>query len=100
MFELLMDNIILIFTFFLQPFVILVYWVTYEESAVLENYGITPDTVILYMLSALVIAVFTIFNVIIIFHLLESYLERDFEEMILSQLERFMNRKLFWKALD
>jgi len=78
MFELLMDNLLLLFTFILQPFTILVYWITYDESAVLSNYGISSDTVILYLLSAVVIAAFTIANVIIIFHLLESYLEKDF----------------------
>jgi hypothetical protein len=70
MFELLMDNILLLFTFLLQPFTILVYWITYDESAILSNYGITSDTVILYLMSAAVIAIFTMINVIIIFHLL------------------------------
>lgn len=70
MFEMLLDNILLLFTFFLQPFVVLVYWITYDESAILSNYGISPNVVILYLLSAVVIAFFTIINMILIFHLL------------------------------
>ena len=85
----LLDNIILIFTFFLQPFVVLVFWITYDESQILSKYGISSNTVILYLLSAVVIAVFTIINVVLIFHLLESYLEIDFEEPITSLLGRF-----------
>ena len=69
-FEMLLDNIIMIFTFFLQPFVVLVFWITYDESLILSKYGISSNTVILYLLSAVVIAIFTIINVILIFHLL------------------------------
>lgn len=69
-FEMLLDNILLLFTFFLQPFVILVYWITYDESTILNNYGISSNVVILYLLSAIVIAFFTIINMILIFHLL------------------------------
>lgn len=100
MFEMLLDNILLLFTFFLQPFVVLVYWITYDESAILSNYGISPNVVILYLLSAVVIAFFTIINMILIFHLLQSYLEIDFDEQIVSMLNRFINRKIFWKARD
>lgn len=84
----------------LQPFVILVYWMTYDESGVLANYGISYGVVILYLLSAVVVAIFTIMNMIMIFHLLESYLEVDFDHKIGELLSRFFNRKLFWKSND
>jgi len=54
----------------MQPFVVLVFWLTYYESAFLSNYGITFNTVILYLLSAVVIGVFSVINIILIFHLL------------------------------
>lgn len=46
------------------------------------------------------IAIFTIINVILIFHLLECYLEIDFEEPIIELISRFENREVFWKADD
>lgn len=91
---------LLFFTFLLQPFVVLVFWVTYDESRILSNYGISYGVVILYLLSAIVIAFFTIINMIMIFHLLESYLEVDFDQIINRLLGRFLNRTVFWKACD
>lgn len=78
----------------------MVFWVTYDESMVLKNYGISLGVVILYLLSAIVIAFFTIINMIMIFHLLECYLEIDFDHIIVKLLNRFFNRNVFWKALD
>ncbi len=66
----LMDNILTLLTFFIQPFVVLVFWLTYEETNILFSYGISYTTVILYLLSAVVIAAFSITNVILIFHVL------------------------------
>lgn len=91
---------LLLFTFLLQPFVVLVFWVTYDESRILSNYGISLSVVILYLLSAIVIAFFTIINMIMIFHLLECYLEVDFDHLIAKLLNRFFNRTVFWKASD
>lgn len=100
MFEILLDNMLLFFTFILQPFFILVAWVTYDESGILNNYGISNRVVILYLLSAVVIMCFTVVNMIMIFHLLECYLDVDFEDIISKLLHRFENRKVFWKAHD
>lgn len=69
-FEILLDNTLLFFTFLLQPFVVLVFWVTYDESSLLSNYGMDYEVVILYLLSAVVIAFFTIGSMVMIFHLL------------------------------
>ena len=99
-FEMLMDSIILLFTFFVQPFVVLVYWITYDESRILNSYGIASNVVILYLLSAITIATFTSLNVILIFHLLESYVEVDFQKITESLLKRFEDREVFWKAND
>ena len=96
----LLDNIILLFTFFVQPFVVLVYWITYDESKILNSYGISSSVIILYLLSAITIAAFTIINVILICHLLECYIEINFEKITTQLLERFRNRKIFWKAHD
>ncbi len=78
-FEMLIDVLMMLFVFILQPFVVLVFWITYEESSILANYGINSDTVVLYLLNALVIACFTVLTVILIYHLLESYLNISFE---------------------
>ena len=99
-FEFLVDNVALIYTFLLQPFVVFALWVTYDESAILSEYGISLNTVVLYNLSAIVIGLFSVINVILIFHILESYMDISFHEQITSLLKRFFERSMFWKAND
>lgn len=68
----------MIYTFLVNPFVVFIFWLTYDENAVLEAYGIVYNTVVLYILSALVIGVFSVINIIMIFHILESYMGLSF----------------------
>jgi hypothetical protein len=97
-FELLLDHMAMIYTFLVNPFVVFIFWLTYDESAILDKYGIVYNTVVLYILSALVIGVFSVINIIMIFHILESYMMISFEEQINDILSRFNLRKTFWKA--
>ena len=69
-FEILLDHMAMIYTFLLNPFVVFIFWLTFDESAVLSKYGIVYSTVVLYILSALVIGVFSVINIIMIFHIL------------------------------
>jgi hypothetical protein len=97
-FELLLDHMAMIYTFLVNPFVVFIFWLTYDESAILDKYGIVYNTVVLYILSALVIGVFSVINIIMIFHILENYMMISFEEQINDILSRFNLRKTFWKA--
>jgi hypothetical protein len=45
-------------------------------------------------------ALFTVLNIIVIFHILECYFNFSFEEPTQSLLDRFFMRKVFWKAND
>jgi len=96
----LIDNISSIFTGSLQPFVVLIFWITYDESKVLDNYGISYNNVIFYLLSSLVITAFTCVNVVIILHVLEVYADLNFEVLITKYIQRFEDRNVFWKAKD
>ncbi len=89
-----------VFTFFIQPIVVLLFWLTYDENNVLNNYGISYNTVVLYFLSAIVVFIFSIINIIMIFHVLECYLDLDFQEPIRALLERYEHRTVFWKVDD
>lgn len=64
----------------------------------LQAYGIVYNTVVLYILSALVIGIFSVINIIMIFHILESYMGFSFEEQINDMLARFDLRQKFWKS--
>ena len=68
----------MIYTFLVNPFVVFIFWLTYDESAILLLFGIVYNTVVLYILSALVIGVFSVINIIMIFHILESYMGFSF----------------------
>jgi len=69
----------MIYTFLVNPFAVFIFWLTYDESAILKKYGIVYNTVVLYILSALVIGFFSVINIIMIFHILESYMGLSFE---------------------
>ena len=69
----------MIYTFLVNPFMVFIFWITFEESAVLKLFGIVYNTVVLYILSGLVIGMFSVFNIIMIFHILESYMGFSFE---------------------
>ena len=68
----------MIYTFLVNPFVVFIIWIVYDESQILTNYGISYNTVVLYILSALVIGVFSVINIIMIFHMLENYIGMSF----------------------
>lgn len=78
-FEVLLDHMGIIYTFLFNPFVLFIMWIVYDESQILSNYGITYSTVVLYILSAIVIGVFSVINIIMIFHMLENYIGMSFE---------------------
>jgi hypothetical protein len=88
----------MIYTFLVNPFVVFIIWIVYDESQILSKYGISYNTVVLYILSALVIGVFSVINIIMIFHMLENYIGMSFEEQINDVLMRFNDRKTYWKA--
>ncbi len=88
----------MIYSFLVNPFVIFIFWLPYDESGILDNYGIVYNNVVLYLLSALVIGVFSVINIIMLFHILENYMMISFEEQINDILSRFNLRKTFWKA--
>lgn len=88
----------MIYSFLVNPFVVFMFWITYDESYVLQAYGIVYNTVVLYILSALVIGIFSVINIIMIFHILESYMGFSFEEQINDMLQRFDLRQQFWKS--
>lgn len=79
----------MIYTFLVNPFVVFILWIVYDETKILTNYGISYNTVVLYILSALVIGVFSVINIIMIFHMLENYIGMSFEEQINDVLMRF-----------
>lgn len=54
----------------LQPFAIFALWLTYNQSLILQNYVIDSKYTPIYLLSAVVIGVFTIINMIALFFLL------------------------------
>lgn len=57
----------------LQPFAILTLWLTYNQSLILQNYVIAYKYTPIYLLSAVMIGLFTIVNMVCLFFLLENY---------------------------
>ena len=49
----------------LQPFAILILWMTYNESNILSNFGITWQITPIYLFSNFTIGPFTIMNTIL-----------------------------------
>lgn len=89
----------IIYTCSLNPFIVFLLWIIYDESQVLANYGMTYSTVILYLLSALVIGVFNVINIILVFSMVENYIvSMEFEGQVNDVLRRFDVRRTFWKA--
>lgn len=74
------------------------FWMTYYDSNVFILYGINYATVNLYFLSAIVIAIFSVLNLILSFYTLEAYLGIDYSKPIRDLLDRFQARKVFWVA--
>lgn len=89
----------IIYTYALNPFIVFLLWVVYDESQILANYGMTYSTVILYLLSALVLGLFSVINIILVFSMVENYIvSMQFEGQINDLLRRFDVRRTFWKA--
>jgi len=68
--------------YMVQPMVVLILWITYNSSGILSDFNISKQTCILYLLSSIILAVFYQINVIIIFHILELYLNFDYKNVI------------------
>lgn len=71
-------------------------WITYKTSSVLSNFAIAYENCILYLLSSIVLALFYQINIIIIFHVLELYLNFDYKGLLKKLLDRVDNKKTFW----
>jgi|JI61114C2RNA_FD_contig_21_332894_length_831_multi_3_in_0_out_0_2 hypothetical protein len=82
----------------LQPFAILTLWLTYNQSLILQNYVIDYKYTPIYLLSAVMIGLFTIVNMVALFFLLENYHGLGIEQYIQLILNRFSHRKKYWKA--
>jgi hypothetical protein len=72
-----------------QPFAILTMWLTYNESLILQNYVIAEKFTTIYLLSAVMIGVFTVLNMVVLFFLLENYRGWDIEENIKRLLDNY-----------
>ena len=79
-----------------QPMVVLMLWITYETSSILSKFSIAYENCILYLLSSIVLALFYQINIIIIFHVLELYLNFDYKGLLKKLLDRVDNKKTFW----
>lgn len=84
----------------LQPFAILILWMTYNETSVLSNFGITQQITPFYIFSNLTIGPFTIINTILTLFILENFHQFELEEFIVDNMERYNNRRNFWKSHD
>lgn len=80
----------------LQPIIVLMLWITYSTSGILNSFNITLSTCILYLLSSIILAVFFQINVVIIFHILEIYLNFDYKPLLKNLLDRFASKSIFW----
>ena len=75
--------------YLVQPIIVFILWITYTTSTILNNFQISYQNTILYLLSSIILALFYQINIIIIFHVLELYLNTDYEYQFKQLLERF-----------
>jgi hypothetical protein len=82
--------------YLIQPIIVFILWITYDTSTILDNFQISNENAILYLLSSIILALFFQINIIIIFHVLELYLNTDYEFQFRKMLEGFEKRSTFW----
>jgi hypothetical protein len=68
--------------YMLQPAIVLLMWITYSTSSILSSFAIALPNCILYLLSSVILAVFFQINIVLVFHVLELYLDFDYCEPI------------------
>lgn len=82
--------------YLVQPMVILMLWITYDSSTILRNFAIAKSNCILYLLSSVVLAIFFQINIIVIFHVLELYLDFEYKEVMERLLAQAECKPTFW----
>jgi fumarate reductase subunit D len=94
--ELIIDGAAGMMQYLIQPIIVFILWITYDTSTILDNFQISNENAILYLLSSIILALFFQINIIIIFHVLELYLNTDYEFQFRKMLEGFEKRSTFW----
>jgi hypothetical protein len=82
--------------YWLQPMVVLMLWITYNSSSILQNFQIADRNCILYMLSSIILAISYQINMFFIFHVCELYFNFDYKNIVEELLARFNEKDTFW----